>query len=455
MQLVKAGITAIQQLNSSPLTKNQKSLIYMIAIGNILEFFDLFLVGFVVALLIQDQGWSLNTIQSGLIFSGAGLGTVIGAIFWGWLADKYGCKKSFFSCVLLLIIFTGLSALTPENSWLFLSIMRVCVGVAVGGINVTSVSYIQEFLPFKRRGLFTGLTLAFVPLGLFLGSFVTRFLAEPLGWRGILIIGCLPAILLAWKKFIPESPRYLVSTGHFKDAREAYAWAMSIPVAKVGQLPQYVSIKISYISIIKHYAKQLTIVAIGSFSFILGSFSIQSWGQVLLNNVFHFSMHIVANLFMILSLGDLVGRLVSAWLSDYIGRRITLFIFGLMGALGCIISALSMQINTILHFLNLNIISSGWIFFVGILIAMMFGDGAFGIINAFGGEIFSNQVRSTCLGLSYGIGATAKIAGPIFLGVSLRARIFLKISYSCLSSYFRLFFLLVLLFIYLLARPVM
>ncbi|WP_334467669.1 MFS transporter [Arsenophonus sp. PmNCSU2021_1] len=417
MQSVKVGITAIQQLDSAPLTKNQKSLICMLTIGNILEFFDLFLVGFVITLLMQDQRWSLGTIQSGFILAGAGLGTVIGAIFWGWLADKYGRKKSFFSCILLLVIFTGLAALTPENNWLFLSIMRVCVGIAVGGLNVTSVPYVQEFVPSKKRGLFTGLTSAFVPLGLFLGSFATRYLAEPLGWRGLLIIGCLPAILLAWRKFIPESPRYLLSKGRFQDAREAYAWAMNIPVTKVGHLPEYVSIsKRSYLNIIRHYPKQLTIVAIGSFSFILGSFAIQSWGQVLLNQVFHFSINVVANLFMILSLGDLVGRLFSAWISDYLGRRRTLFLFGLIGAFGCIIAALSIQISTIVHFLNLNMLSSSWIFFFGILIAMMFGDGAFGIINTFGGEMFSNQVRSTCLGLGYGVGATAKIVGPVFLG---------------------------------------
>ncbi|AWK15711.1 MFS transporter [Candidatus Fukatsuia symbiotica] len=417
MQSVKVDITSIQQLDLAPLTKNQKSLICMVIIGNILEFFDLFLVGFVITLLMQDQQWSLNAIQSGFILAGAGLGTVIGAIAWGWFADKYGRKKSFISCILMLVIFTGLSALTPENSWVFLSIMRICVGIAVGGINVTSVPYVQEFVPSKKRGLFAGLTSAFIPLGLFLGSLTTLYLAEPLGWRGLLIIGCIPIVLLAWTKFIPESPRYLVSKGRFQNAREAYAWAMNIPVTKVGDLPEYVSApKPSYLKIIKDYPKQLTIVAIGSFCFIFGSFVIQSWGQVLLNKSFHFSIHMVANLFMILSLGDLVGRLLSAWVSDYLGRRWTLFVCGLIGALGCTIAALSIQITTIMHFFSLNITSSGWIFFVGIFIAMMFGDGAFSIINVFGGEMFPNHIRSTCLGLGYGVGATAKIIGPIFLG---------------------------------------
>ncbi|ATW30493.1 MFS transporter [Candidatus Williamhamiltonella defendens] len=417
MPSAKADMTSIQQLDLAPLTKNQKSLICMVVMASILEFFDLFLVGFVITLVMKDPQWSLNAIQSGFILAGAGLGTVIGAIVWGWLADKYGRKKSFISCILMLVIFTGLSALTPANGWVFFSIMRICVGIAVGGLNVTSVPYVQEFLPSKNRGLFTGLTSAFIPLGLFLGSLATLYLADLLGWRGLLMMGCIPVVLLAWTKFIPESPRYLVSKGRLQHAREAYAWAMTIPVTQVGDLPEHVSAaQPSYLKMIKDYRKPLTIMAMGSFCFIFGSFIIQSWGQVLLNESFNFSIHRVANLFMILSLGDLIGRLLSAWACDYLGRRWTLFICGLMGALGCTIAAFCIQITTILPFLGLNMISSGWVFFVGIFIAMMFGDGAFGVINAFGGEMFPNPIRSTCLGLGYGVGATAKIIGPIFLG---------------------------------------
>ena len=61
--------------------------------------------------------------------------------------------------------------------------------------------------------------------------------------------------------------------------------------------------------------------------------------------------------------------------------------------------------------------TAGWVFFIGIFIAMTFGDGAFGILNAFGAEQFPNEARSTGLGLGYGIGATAKVFGPALVGV--------------------------------------
>jgi putative MFS transporter len=65
---------------------------------------------------------------------------------------------------------------------------------------------------------------------------------------------------------------------------------------------------------------------------------------------------------------------------------------------------------------NWDVSTAGWVFFVGIVIAMTFGDGAFGILNAFGAEQFPNEARSTGLGLGYGIGATAKVFGPALLG---------------------------------------
>jgi putative MFS transporter len=59
---------------------------------------------------------------------------------------------------------------------------------------------------------------------------------------------------------------------------------------------------------------------------------------------------------------------------------------------------------------------TGAVFFIGILLAMTFGDGAFGVLNAFGAEQFPNEARSTGLGLGYGMGATAKIFGPALIG---------------------------------------
>ena len=406
------GKTAPEQIDNHRLTGHQISLISMAIIGNVSEFFDMFLIGFIVNLLTNAPGWELTGFHSGIILAGAGLGTVLGSIAWGRLADKIGRKQAFIWCIGVLVAFTAASAFTPVNGWIVLAILRTGVGFGVGGLNITSVPYVQEFVPAKQRGLLAGLTSVFIPAGIFLGGLVTKYLGDDLGWRGLIAVGCIPIILLAWARIIPESPRFLLMRGREQEARDAYAWAMEIPDDQVAELPALPKeISASYSVIFTKYPKQLLVVSLGSFCFILGSFTVQSWGQTLLGQSFTFDPATVATLFMFVSLGDLLGRLGSAWISDHIGRRWTMFGYGLIGAAGALVAALSTRM---VH--GDDVGSAGHIFFAGIFIIMMFGDGAFGILNAFGGEQFPTEARSTGLGLGYGIGAVAKVVGPYVVG---------------------------------------
>nr|WP_308165720.1 MFS transporter [Arcanobacterium phocae] len=164
----------------------------------------------------------------------------------------------------------------------------------------------------------------------------------------------------------------------------------------------------SYRTVVRHHWRSLLIVATGTFSFVLGSATIQSWGQTLLHEGYLLSTTTVATLFMFVSLADLLGRLGVAWLADKIGRRPTLLMCGVLGASGALLVAWSASLGA----------DGSWIvFFGGIVIAMAFGDGAFGILNTFGAEQFPNEVRATGLGLGYGIGASAKIIGPMLMGL--------------------------------------
>ncbi|PLS30861.1 MFS transporter [Bifidobacterium margollesii] len=411
---MSTSIPVTQQIDNHPLTRNQRSLIGLAIVGNISEFFDMFLIGFVIELLMKDQSWQLTGFQSGIVLAGAGVGTVIGSILWGRLADRFGRKHAYVWCIIVLIVFTAASLFTPNDGWLFLTVMRIGVGIGVGGLSITSIPFVQEFVPAKQRGLLSGLTAVFIPLGIFLGGLATRTLGGAIGWRGLMALGCIPIILVIWAHFVPESPRYLQSQGRTEEARKAYAWAMQIPVEEVGELPIVEHTKnASYSLILKKYPKSLAIVTIGSFCFIAGSFTVQSWGQAILGQSFKFDTATVSTLFMVVSLGDLLGRLGSAWISDRIGRRWTMFICGVVGGIGCLIAAFAAHNAAGASSLH----SAGMLFYVGIFIVMTFGDGAFGVLNPFGGEQFPNEARSTGLGLGYGIGATAKIFGPFVVGM--------------------------------------
>lgn len=408
-------MTALQLIDSRPLTKNQKNLISFAVVANISEFFDMFLIGFAVAVLLRDPAWSLQGTEAGIILAMSGLGTVIGAIVWGRLADKMGRKTAIFWCILLFTLFTLASVFTPTNGWIMLALLRVLVGIGVGGLNIVSIPYVQEFVPAKQRGLLAGLTAVFIPLGLFLGSAASGLTGD--NWRLLIALGGIPILLLVWMRFIPESPRFLQTKGRADDARKALAWALEMPAEEIGSLPEVTHVKsTSYSLIFKKYRKSLIIVSMGSFCFIFGASVIQSWGQSILGSAYKFETATVALLFMVVSLGDLLGRLSSAWLADRIGRKRVMLIYGLTGAAGLLVAAGS----TMLAGGGTN---AGWIFFIGILIAMTFGDGAFGVLNPFGAEQFPNEARATGLGLGYGIGASAKVFGPALLGIMFGAQV--------------------------------
>lgn len=396
----KAIPNAYDQIDSRPLTGHQKSLVALAVVGNIAEFFDIFMVGFVISLL--TGAWSLTGVQAGIITSCTGLGTVVGSILWGRMSDRIGRRGSFRWCVIFFLTFTVLTLFTPDGGWWLYALCRVGVGMGVGGLNITSIPYVQEFVPSKQRGLLSGLASVFIPMGLLLGSICQRVVGD--NWRVLVSLSLVSALLLIWIQFVPESPRFYLLHGREDKARKSLAWALNMPENEVGAMPKVnVEQKASYGELLSHHLRPLVIVALGSFCFILGSFAIQSWGQTLLKDAFGFETEMVAYLFMGVAVADCAGRFGSAWLADRIGRRWTMFLYGMIGAAACFAAAF-------FH-------PSGWIFYVEVLIIMMFADGVFGIINAFGSEQFPNAVRSTGIGLGYGLGATAKIVGPSLMGV--------------------------------------
>src|SRR6185436_13615925 len=104
------------------LTGNQIKIIAAAVIGDALEFFDYFLIGFVLAFVIGP--WKLTFGQSAIVLLSSGIGATLGAYVWGWIADRIGRRKVFIGTVLNFSIATGLLYFTPDNGWGYLTIMR-------------------------------------------------------------------------------------------------------------------------------------------------------------------------------------------------------------------------------------------------------------------------------------------------------------------------------------------
>src|SRR5258707_12445861 len=103
------------------LTGNQIKILAAAIIGDALEFFDYFLIGFVLAFLIGP--WKLTFGEPAIVLMSSGIGAIIGAYAWGWLADRIGRPQVFFGTVRNFSMATGLLYFTPDNGWIYLTVM--------------------------------------------------------------------------------------------------------------------------------------------------------------------------------------------------------------------------------------------------------------------------------------------------------------------------------------------
>ena len=119
----------------------------------------------------------------------------------------------FIGTVLNFSIATGLLYFTPDNGWIYLTIMRFFVGFGVGGLYCVDLPLVQEFMPSSKRGWVGGLVTCVIPLGVGLGAVLGAFMGAD-QWRLLFAIGVLPAlVVLLVRLWVPESPCWLVPPG--------------------------------------------------------------------------------------------------------------------------------------------------------------------------------------------------------------------------------------------------
>jgi putative MFS transporter len=218
------------------LTGNQRRIIAAAILGDMLEFFDYFLIGYVVAFIAGP--WKLTFGKSAVILLASGLGLMFGAVFYGWLADRIGRRKVFLITVANFSLATGILAFTPDNAWMFLSVFRFIIGLGAGGLYCVDLPLVQEFVPASKRGMVGGLVTASVPVGILLGAVLGATATPYVGWRGLFAIGTIPGLLtLLIRAWVPESPRWLIQMARMHEARKSLAWALEIDPADLPVSP--------------------------------------------------------------------------------------------------------------------------------------------------------------------------------------------------------------------------
>jgi MFS transporter, SP family, arabinose:H+ symporter len=156
--------------------------------------------------------WNLSDALHGFAIAIALYGTVFGAAFGGWFADKLGRKKALFWLGALFFVSSVGSAIAPDVYTFML--FRFIGGLCIGASSVVSPLYISEIAPAKNRGFLVALFQFNIVFGIMI-AYVSNYLFQQLGgesdWRWMLgIVGIPSLIFTALTLLISESPRWLI-----------------------------------------------------------------------------------------------------------------------------------------------------------------------------------------------------------------------------------------------------
>ena len=339
-------------------TKEQKHVVAASYLGWTLDAFDFFLLVLVLTDIAKEFDVSVKTLSWATTLTLAM--RPVGAFVFGRLADRFGRRPIMMIDVLFYATLAFASAFAP-NLIVFL-VLRALFGVAVGGEWGIGASLTMESIPPQSRGFVSGLLQAGYPSGYLLASAAYGLLFPYIGWRGLFMLGLLPALLVLYiRRNVPESPgwsREQAQAGTVLNVLRTH-WRLAI------------------------YA----ICLMTCFNFF--SHGTQDIYPTFLKVDHGFKPHEVGIIQVIYNIGAILGGLVLGTLSQRFGRRRTLIV----GAL------LSLPVIPLWAFASTPILLTFGAFLMQFLV-----QGCWGVIPAHLNELSPPEARGTFPGVVYQLG---------------------------------------------------
>ncbi len=377
-------------------------------------FFDAFgalTIAFVLPALIG--AWKLSPRQIGTMIAVGYVGQIVGALFFGWLAERIGRTKAVACAMALDGIMSLCCAVAP--SFVALAVFRTIQGCGLGGEVPVAAAYINELCEAKGRGRFVMLYETIFPCGVLGASLMGILLVPRFGWQSMFVLGGVPALIIAtvvWR--LPESPRWLIGKGRLDEA-DAVVSSMeeSTPVRiepaarNVATLAPRVAgkNKTRWSEVLSPvYRRRTVIVWILWASTYFVYYGIGTWLPSMYRTVYHLSVSSSLRWASIANILQVMVVAVSALFVDRVGRKVWLG-----GAF--LVSALLM---TGLGVLGAK--TAGEVVVLGSLTFAILGSNAT-MLYLYTPEIYPTRMRAAGTGLATSFLRAASAAGPFLVGL--------------------------------------
>jgi SHS family lactate transporter-like MFS transporter len=304
----------------------------------------------------------------------------LGAFVFGLLADKYGRRPILMLDIMLFSVFELASAFAPTLTVLL--ILRALFGFAMGGEWGLGASLTMETIPEKTRGIVSGLLQQGYAFGNLLAAFLFWALFDHIGWRGMFVVGFIPALLVVYiRMHVPESPVW-------EHTRRQPAAHRRIAVSMRGLWGRAL----------------FMIVLMTLFNFF--SHGTQDLYKTFLTVERGFGTDLSGKLSIVGPIGAICGGMVFGALSEHIGRKRAIIFAALLA----------------LPMVNLWAFGSTPLLLgVGVFAIQFMVQGAWGVVPVHLNELSPDAVRATMPGLTYQIGNLISASTPWLLATLAEA----------------------------------
>jgi MFS transporter, SHS family, lactate transporter len=328
-------------------------------LGWTLDAFDFFLMVFVLRAVAAEFHTDVKAVSLAVVLTLAM--RPLGALVFGMLADRFGRRPVLMVDILLFAILELASAFAP--SLVVLLILRAAFGFAMGGEWGIGASLTMETIPARARGLASGALQVGYPCGFLLASIVYGLLFDTIGWRGMFVVGVLPALLVVFiRRNVEESP----------------AWH------RMRERPRR-----SLASLLRNHGLLFLYVVVLMTAFNFFSHGTQDLYPTFLQAQHNLPTHTVSTIVIIANIGAIIGGILFGSLSQRIGRRRAIIIAAL----------LALPIIPLWAF-STNVVLLG----LGAFLIQISVQGAWGVIPVHLNELSPDEVRGTFPGFAYQLG---------------------------------------------------
>lgn len=309
--------------------KERWKIMWASIIGYAMDGLDVLILSFAMAAIVSEFGLTLG--EGGLIATYTLIGTVLGGYLFGIFADYFGRVHTFSLTIIIFSIFTGACAFADNAT--HLNILRFLAGLGLGGEYGIGMTLVSETWPAAKRARATAGVAMGWQAGAVLAAILAAVVLPDYGWRGLFLVGVVPALLAAWARHgIKEPPMWVKRKEMKKELAARKERGETLTAEEEEQLEEAKKFPLAHL--FASPSKTVTTLSLTVMTSVqnFGYYGIMVWLPMILLKEHGLTTKSMSGWMIVTVIGMIAGIYVFGYLCDRLGRKIPYLIFYICAA---------------------------------------------------------------------------------------------------------------------------